>query len=633
MAFKLSDEEYDLLLQNDINTKGHTQWYYFSVSNTRANLKVKFNITNLCKSGSLYNLGMKVLIRSQTNDTYFRGGEDISYYSNGIKKNKKGKSYYTMTFTYTFERDDDTVFFAYSMPYTFSYLMNYLKSLEEDPIRKNNFNRRLLTYTLGGNRCDYLTITSASSPEEIKKRKGVVISARVHPGETVGSWMMHGVIDFLTGDSPEAKTLRDNFIFKIIPMFNPDGVINGNYRCNLAGVDLNRRWKEPLKSLHPTIFAAKRLIKAFGKEKEIELICDLHGHSRKHNIFMYGCNISGKPESTRIYPYLLSKISDFFSFKSCCFSVQKSKESTMRVAMFKETRVPHIYTLEASFCGCDFGPFNSYHLSIEAFQKMGKDLCLSIMINNNLKVPDIISEVITKDNAIKFIQNDALSEEDNTYESSSGSDSDPSEDNLDSKENVKLLVAPIKKKRPIKESVTSPPRRDFLNINLPIKTEAYRNKSLQLNKKCPNCGEIEENGQHFCSKHKENSKKHINRIPKPAKTRENSSRRSINLYATMNCFQTLPVYFNHEGKKVRDQYTQTQHVSTPRKIGSLETSTFFLDVNEKSIRLNSSDLKKPEEADKVIEGNRFKNTTYNDKGSLPFLAKGKMMNIEKYLKN
>ena len=29
---------------------------------------------------------------------------------------------------------------------------------------------------------------------------------------------------------------------KVVPMLNPDGVINGNYRCSLAGVDLNRVW-------------------------------------------------------------------------------------------------------------------------------------------------------------------------------------------------------------------------------------------------------------------------------------------------------------------------------------------------------------------------------------------------------
>jgi len=45
----------------------------------------------------------------------------------------------------------------------------------------------------------------------------------------------------------EARLLRDNFVFKIIPMLNPDGTVNGNYRCSLAGFDLNRKWKNPSK--------------------------------------------------------------------------------------------------------------------------------------------------------------------------------------------------------------------------------------------------------------------------------------------------------------------------------------------------------------------------------------------------
>jgi len=39
--------------------------------------------------------------------------------------------------------------------------------------------------------------------------------------------------------------LRDNFVFKVIPMLNPDGVIVGNYRCSLSGLDLNRQWQGP----------------------------------------------------------------------------------------------------------------------------------------------------------------------------------------------------------------------------------------------------------------------------------------------------------------------------------------------------------------------------------------------------
>lgn len=81
-----------------------------------------------------------------------------------------------------------------------------------------------------------LTITEKGTAEELKKRKGVVITARIHPGESNSSFVMKGIIDFITRlDSPEAYLLRKSFVFKLIPMINVDGVIWGNYRCSLSG--------------------------------------------------------------------------------------------------------------------------------------------------------------------------------------------------------------------------------------------------------------------------------------------------------------------------------------------------------------------------------------------------------------
>lgn len=65
LAHKACENEYNLILQNDINSKGHTQWFYFRVQNTRKNQKVKFNLLNFLKPKSLYNEGMKVLILSE----------------------------------------------------------------------------------------------------------------------------------------------------------------------------------------------------------------------------------------------------------------------------------------------------------------------------------------------------------------------------------------------------------------------------------------------------------------------------------------------------------------------------------------------------------------------------------------
>jgi cytosolic carboxypeptidase protein 2/3 len=74
----------------------------------------------------------------------------------------------------------------------------------------------------------------SSKPEDIALRKAVVITSRVHPGESNSSFIMQGILDYLVSDDDGARYLRNNFVFKIVPMLNPDGVIVGNYRCSLS---------------------------------------------------------------------------------------------------------------------------------------------------------------------------------------------------------------------------------------------------------------------------------------------------------------------------------------------------------------------------------------------------------------
>merc|ERR1712023_46757 len=102
-------------------------------------------------------------------------------------------------------------------------------------------------------------------------------------------WIMDGFLDFICGSSQAAKELRDGVVFYIIPMLNPDGVINGNYRASLAGVDLNRNWQNPNAEKHPIIYNVKSLLKSLNEKQGIVLYLDLHGHSRKDNVFLYGC--------------------------------------------------------------------------------------------------------------------------------------------------------------------------------------------------------------------------------------------------------------------------------------------------------------------------------------------------------
>jgi hypothetical protein len=52
-AVHVNGNEYDLLLNWDHGTRGHTQWYYFCASGAKVGETYRFNIVNFCKSQSL----------------------------------------------------------------------------------------------------------------------------------------------------------------------------------------------------------------------------------------------------------------------------------------------------------------------------------------------------------------------------------------------------------------------------------------------------------------------------------------------------------------------------------------------------------------------------------------------------
>ncbi|KAF8567745.1 hypothetical protein P879_02718 [Paragonimus westermani] len=152
-----------------------------------------------------------------------------------------------------------------------------------------------------------------------------VLTARVHPGETNSSWVILGLLRLLTGTSKEAVALRKQFVFRIIPMLNPDGVILGNYRCSVTGSDLNRNYRHPRKDTFPTVWHTRALVQLSQMTSQKVIFCDFHGHSRRNDVFMYGCDSSNRKDipangalpqrsncqldylNERILPYLLSK--------------------------------------------------------------------------------------------------------------------------------------------------------------------------------------------------------------------------------------------------------------------------------------------------------------------------------------
>ncbi|KAK3852938.1 hypothetical protein Pcinc_040492 [Petrolisthes cinctipes] len=272
-VIQASTREYDLILNADVNSRHHHQWFYFEVSNMQAATPYVFNIINNEKPNSEFNFGMKPVMFSVRKATEGQGqwertGYDICYHKNhyaripkdyhyhqhqqhqhqqpqqpqqqqekkiGVGGRRVGgssggggqtnKCYYTATFTVVFPHDYDVCYLAYHYPYTYTRLQSYLNHLEERDLRNDVFfSNQVLCHTLNANPVPLLTITSH---HDVKDKEVVLLTSRVHPGESNASWVLEGALELLLGDTPVAQTLRSNFIFKVVPMLNPEGVIHG----------------------------------------------------------------------------------------------------------------------------------------------------------------------------------------------------------------------------------------------------------------------------------------------------------------------------------------------------------------------------------------------------------------------
>ncbi|XP_017783934.1 PREDICTED: cytosolic carboxypeptidase 2-like [Nicrophorus vespilloides] len=390
-VIKITANYYELYLRSDLYTNRHMQWFYFRTTNMKKNVLYRFSIVNLSKEDSLYAEGMRPLLYSEKDAQlhsigWRRCGDNITYFcnDNGTPEDPDQQSTYTLTFTLEFPHEGDTVYFAHSYPYTYSDLQDYLLSIAAHPVKSTFTTLRLLCKTLAGNNVYYVTITTPPGNEnpKNKKKKAIVITARVHPGETPSSWMMHGFLDFLTSDSGPAKELRDNFIFKLVPMLNPDGVIVGNNRCSLTGKDLNRQYRTVIRETYPSIWYTKLMIRRLIEECGVAMYCDLHAHSRKHNIFMFGCECRkgvDRKLHEQVFPLMLHKnAADKFCFENCKFKIQKCKEGTGRVVMWM-MGISNSFTMEASFGGTTIGGRAETHFNTLDYEQMGRSFCQTLL--------------------------------------------------------------------------------------------------------------------------------------------------------------------------------------------------------------------------------------------------------------
>jgi len=347
LAVKVREQEYDLYMRTDANTKGHNQWYYFSVVPPKA-LCVRFHILNFTKSASLYSQGMMPMVQQQTGP-WRPSGYNLIYRPSKLNS-LINRSYYSLSFTYSFSNPMEKVYFAYAIPYSYTRLNTLLAEIL--PTAASIAKRELLCHSLSGLDVPLLVVTDSEVPVEAKA--SVVVTARVHPGETMGSWMLEGLLRLLVSQEEEAKELRKRLIFYIVPMLNPDGVLLGNYRTGLSGSDLNRQFQHPSPLLHPTIHSLKSLLSRLKRDHRLLAFLDLHAHSQHKSVFLYGPHFplhSVRYGKARLLPRLICAQSPLYRFPACRFRNERSKRKAARLVIWKELKLTNSYTVEASFYG------------------------------------------------------------------------------------------------------------------------------------------------------------------------------------------------------------------------------------------------------------------------------------------
>jgi hypothetical protein len=172
------------------------------------------------KKYQLYCVGQKPLAyslqRTKKPPLWSKDGvSNVKYGTSKItQKTSSGKKrkLYMLSFNYTFEYPLEEVYFAYSVPYSYSQLFEHIDDYKKLQLKHYNeegavLDSQILCKSLSGLSIPLITITDFKD-EHLEKKKVILLQSRVHPGETHSSWIVHGLIKALISKSAAAKALR-----------------------------------------------------------------------------------------------------------------------------------------------------------------------------------------------------------------------------------------------------------------------------------------------------------------------------------------------------------------------------------------------------------------------------------------
>ncbi|TWT78316.1 Zinc carboxypeptidase [Posidoniimonas polymericola] len=232
------------LVGRDNYNTGDWKWLYFRADGVQSTSPV-FSIGDNFETGASSLNGHAMVYSYDQQDWFF--------FDNNVRNAASG----TFRFWNSTPFAQDGVYVAYGLPYPAGRAASHSLSLASSPwVTDLPSSVGLLTVGQSPGGVDDLGRAIAPSdlygyrvhdPSGAADRATVVLASGVHANETLGNFVLEGLVDFLIGDSLEAALLRKAADFAVYPLANPDGRLAGYNRSTVANEsqDPNRYWDSP----------------------------------------------------------------------------------------------------------------------------------------------------------------------------------------------------------------------------------------------------------------------------------------------------------------------------------------------------------------------------------------------------
>ena len=180
------------------------------------------------------------------------------------------------TMTYRFSAPADRFWVAWGPPFTPRHGAKLIESLASQLPGSEPF---VLATSREGRPVPGIRMGRADAPAAIW------VQARQHAWEAGSSWTGRGFSEWVVGDDPMARQLRETTVIFFIPIMDVDNVAQGAGGKEAVPRDHNRDWTA--ESVYPEVTAAQKRIADLDRASRLRLFIDLHnpGPGDKRSFF------------------------------------------------------------------------------------------------------------------------------------------------------------------------------------------------------------------------------------------------------------------------------------------------------------------------------------------------------------